>query len=416
MIKLPKLQLPKINLQLPKKLEKLEPIYLGILAIALVISALVISFIGITGLALLLVLGWYEYNTYKVCTKSAGEVAKDIVVILLWFLLIWVLLGRGILLPKLREFNLYMPGFPDWTSALVIALLFFATLRSALESIRITRKGEKEEDKGLLYVKVTFEMIQWFLLFPVTAIFIASFLGIRWWNFIAGPAGIMVVGVALVWCFVWYQLPGTYSSSVKFMKKMVVLVLIILSGISLYTRGSSAGIKGLPKSTSVEEIISKHTLQQSAEVELQPHLEKMKEIGEKMINPKTSPEERNFLSRELEAEREKCREIRNKYAAFVAVEEPTRQAREAVQEKKIEVVAYPDRYTEVPLPYYHWFDFFGFEPFRVKLADGREFDFQPGQPKPFLGEEIPQSRLYVKSLAGKEIKITVFLRPKTGQI
>jgi len=96
---------------------------------------------------------------------------------------------------------------------------------------------------------------------------------------------------------------------------------------------------------------------------------------------------------------------------------PSPEAREAVQmvqEKKIEVVAYPDRYTEVSLPYYHWFDFGFNEPFRVKLADGREFDFQPGQPKPFLGNEIPESRLYMKSLAGKEIKVTIFLRPKNS--
>jgi len=79
----------------------------------------------------------------------------------------------------------------------------------------------------------------------------------------------------------------------------------------------------------------------------------------------------------------------------------------------IEVVIRPDHWMSVNLPYHHWFDFGFNEPFRVKLADGREFDFRPGQPKPFLGNEIPESRLYVKSLVGKEIKITVFLRPKT---
>jgi len=331
MIKLPKL--PKINL--PKLPKKLEPIYLFIGIGILLIISLAISFIGITdvitSVALLFVLGWYEYNTYKVCTKSVGEVAKDEVVIFLWFLLIWVLLGRGILLPRLREFNLYMPGFPGWTSALVIALLFFATLRSAAESIRISKKGEKEDDKGLLYVKVTFEMLQWFLLFPVTAIFISSFLGIRWWNFIAGPAGIMVVGLALVWCFVWYQLPGTYSSSVKFMKRMVIFILIILSGISFYTRGGSTGVKWLPKSATAEKSIAKNITLQTMEVELQPHLEKMQEIGKKIVSPEISPEKRDLLSRELEGEKEKCREIRNKYAV---IEEPTRQARVAVAQQQ----------------------------------------------------------------------------------
>jgi hypothetical protein len=90
------------------------------------------------------------------------------------------------------------------------------------------------------------------------------------------------------------------------------------------------------------------------------------------------------------------------------------EARVAVQEKKIEVAVYPDRYTEVPLPYYHWFDFGFDDDFQVKLADGKEdtYEFKVGQPKPFLGNEIPENRLELKSLAGKEIKITIFLRPK----
>jgi hypothetical protein len=88
------------------------------------------------------------------------------------------------------------------------------------------------------------------------------------------------------------------------------------------------------------------------------------------------------------------------------------QPREAIQLKKIEVIVYPDRYTEIPLPYYHWFDFGYKEDFRVRLANGKEFDFKVGRPEPFLGNEIPASRLELKSLAGKEVVITIFLRPK----
>ena len=91
------------------------------------------------------------------------------------------------------------------------------------------------------------------------------------------------------------------------------------------------------------------------------------------------------------------------------------EARE-IQEKKIEVTVPPDRYIEVPLPYYHWFNLVSNEPFQVKLVDGREFDFRPGQPQPWLGNEVPASRLGLKSLTGKEVRVTIFVRPKTGQI
>ena len=88
-------------------------------------------------------------------------------------------------------------------------------------------------------------------------------------------------------------------------------------------------------------------------------------------------------------------------------------AREVVQEKKIEVMPYPDKYTEVPLPYYYWFDFGFDDDFQVKLDGVKDpFDFRVGQPTPKLGNEIPGNRLYMKSLVGKQIKVTIFLRPK----
>jgi len=92
--------------------------------------------------------------------------------------------------------------------------------------------------------------------------------------------------------------------------------------------------------------------------------------------------------------------------------QPPAEAREAVQEKKIEVVIRPDQWTEASLPYYHWFDFAYKDDFQVRLADGKTYDFKVGQPKPFLGNEIPASRLELKSLTGSTGRVTIFLRPK----
>lgn len=64
------------------------------------------------------------------------------------------------------------------------------------------------------------------------------------------------------------------------------------------------------------------------------------------------------------------------------------------------------------MPYYHWFDFSASNDFKVRLADGREFDFRVGQKYPYLGNEIPANRLEIKSLTGEEIKVIIFLRPK----
>jgi len=91
---------------------------------------------------------------------------------------------------------------------------------------------------------------------------------------------------------------------------------------------------------------------------------------------------------------------------------PPAEVREAVQEKKIEVVIRPDQWTEASLPYYHWFDFAYKDDFQVRLADGKTYDFKVGQPKPFLGNEIPASRLELKSLTGSTGRVTIFLRPK----
>ena len=88
-------------------------------------------------------------------------------------------------------------------------------------------------------------------------------------------------------------------------------------------------------------------------------------------------------------------------------------ARVAIQEKKIEVVAYPDRYTKVPLPYHQWFDFGYEEDFQVKLDGVKDpYIFRVGQKPPKLGDEIPGSRLYIQSLVEKEVNIKIFLRPK----
>jgi len=92
---------------------------------------------------------------------------------------------------------------------------------------------------------------------------------------------------------------------------------------------------------------------------------------------------------------------------------PPPPVRGAVQEKKIEVTLHPGHYTEVPLPYYHWFDFGYEDDFQVKLSGVKNpFDFRVGQPRPKLDNEIPGNRLYMKSLVGKQIKVTILLRPK----
>jgi len=105
--------------------------------------------------------------------------------------------------------------------------------------------------------------------------------------------------------------------------------------------------------------------------------------------------------------------VANIVREILPTDQEKRERQAAVQEKKIEVTAYPDRYTGVSLPYYHWFDFGYEDDFQVKLIGVKDpFDFKVGQPKPSLGDKIPSSRLYLKSLAGKETRVKIFLRPK----
>jgi len=81
-------------------------------------------------------------------------------------------------------------------------------------------------------------------------------------------------------------------------------------------------------------------------------------------------------------------------------------------EEKIMVVLAGNQYKSVTLPYYHWFDLFSNANFRVRLMNGKTFDFLAGKKYPKLDNEILGARLEFKSLTGKTEKIQIFLRRK----
>lgn len=287
--------------------ERLIPVLIG-----LACFTLIFYLIGLLGILLLALLGWYEYSTYRVCQKPIGEVIKDGIVMILWFLAIWIIVGKTILLPQIKEYISSWWGFPKWTSYLVLILLFTATFRSAIEIIRISRRkeGEKEEedDPGLFMFKVSFEMVEWFLLFPVTAIFVCSFLEIRWWE-ITEKTGILILGSGLVWLFVWYQLPRTYDKSQETMRWITPLVLGSLIVVSVCTRGSLT-------LRSPEEGIMMSTKKEAELLKINPLLKKMEQRKQKTLkgirDGKLTPQEIKDLIQEQEDDERECRRIRKK--------------------------------------------------------------------------------------------------------
>jgi hypothetical protein len=92
-------------------------------------------------------------------------------------------------------------------------------------------------------------------------------------------------------------------------------------------------------------------------------------------------------------------------------QKPAPAPREAV-EKRIEVMLYPNYYTEISLPAHHWGHFVTDKDFQVRLADGKMFNFLGGEKWPYLGDEIPDNKLELRSLTGEKIKIEIFLRKK----
>ena len=175
------------------------------------------------GVLLIITCGWYEWATAQVCEKRKGEVLRDGIVTFLFFLGIYWALGRF----YFSIFNLLEKAnfkIPAWTYFLFSAFLYVASFRSACELIRISRRNGTE-DPGLRVIKIGFEMVLWFLIFPISAIWFATTYGIRWWNFeaILKPTIAGIMG----WTIIWFNLSGTYK---KFQEagKLIVLVVIFL--------------------------------------------------------------------------------------------------------------------------------------------------------------------------------------------
>jgi len=175
------------------------------------------------GVLLIITSAWYEWATTRVCEKRKEEALRDGIVMLLFFLGIFWALGYFYfsIFSQLEKIGFKIPGY---TYFLFSAFLYTASFRSSCELIRISRR-DGTEDAGLAMIKIGFEMVLWFLIFLISAIWFATTYGIRWWNFesVLKPA----IAGAMGWLIIWFNLPGTYR---KFQEtgKLIVLLMIFL--------------------------------------------------------------------------------------------------------------------------------------------------------------------------------------------
>ncbi len=182
----------------------------------------------IFGLATLVFSGWYELSTARVCEKKLGEVIRDAIVFMTSFLIIYGGIG-DFYFDLLKLLKAEIKELPSYLSIIFSGFLAVATFRSAVELIRITRRGEKEEDPGLRAVKIGVEMVMIFLGVLISVILILLALGIKWWKYEMIVYS-SVLGF-LVWMIVWFNLPGTYSPST--FKVLAVFFVVLHLGLSV---------------------------------------------------------------------------------------------------------------------------------------------------------------------------------------
>ena len=182
----------------------------------------------IFGLATLVFSGWYELSTARVCEKKLGEVIRDAIDFMTSFLIIYGGIG-DFYFDLLKLLKAEIKELPSYLSIIFSGFLAVATFRSAAELIRITRRGEKEEDPGLRAVKIGVEMVMIFLGVLISVILILLALGIKWWKYEMIVYS-SVLGF-LVWMIVWFNLPGTYSPST--FKVLAVFFVVLHLGLSV---------------------------------------------------------------------------------------------------------------------------------------------------------------------------------------
>ena len=246
----------------------------------------------IWGILLVITCGWYEWATSQVCEKRKGEILKDGIVMLLFFLGIFWALGHFFLsiFSQLEKVGFKIP---EYTYFLFSGFLYVASFRSACELIRISKR-DGTEDSGLAMIKIGFEMVLWFLIFPVSAIWFATTYGIRWWNFetILKPAIAGIMG----WLVVWFNLPGTYR---KFQEtgKLIVLIAIFLHLLTGYQCSKALSQGWNPRKVSYfawksEKKIKKIAMIKPKPVEIRSVVVPKLELGMRPVRVKVVPREK----------------------------------------------------------------------------------------------------------------------------